>query len=98
MQYLSTRGGIAPISFCDTVLMGLATDGGLLLPASIPDVRAQLPAWRALAYPDLARALLGRFMDDLPPAELDGVIARGYAHFRDPAIAPVKRVGPLFIQ
>ena len=34
MTYVSTRGGIAPIPFKEAVLMGLARDGGLLLPAS----------------------------------------------------------------
>ena len=32
MKYISTRGGIAPISFKKAVMMGLAIDGGLLLP------------------------------------------------------------------
>ena len=36
MNYISTRGGIAPISFVDAVMMGLAADGGLLLPEEIP--------------------------------------------------------------
>ena len=36
MKYISTRGGIEPVSFKDAVMMGLATDGGLLLPESFP--------------------------------------------------------------
>ena len=36
MNYINTRGQIAPIGFKDAVMMGLATDGGLLLPQSIP--------------------------------------------------------------
>ena len=36
MNYISTRGTIAPIGFKDAVMMGLATDGGLLLPETIP--------------------------------------------------------------
>jgi threonine synthase len=31
MKYISTRGGIAPVSFDQAVMMGLARDGGLLL-------------------------------------------------------------------
>ena len=38
MQYLSTRGNIAPIGFTQAVLMGLAEDGGLLLPRTIPRI------------------------------------------------------------
>ena len=41
-EYVSTRGGVAKVNFADAVMMGLADDGGLLLPAAIPDMRAQL--------------------------------------------------------
>ncbi len=52
MHYLSTRGGIAPIGFADAVMMGLATDGGLLVPAEIPRVdAATLRAWSASVFP-----------------------------------------------
>ncbi|NLC81585.1 MAG: threonine synthase, partial [Lentisphaerae bacterium] len=53
MRYVSTRGGGEPLTFKQTILTGLARDGGLYLPASIPDVRDRLPAWRALSYQDL---------------------------------------------
>jgi threonine synthase len=36
MRYISTRGGIKPIGFSDAVMMGLADDGGLLLPETLP--------------------------------------------------------------
>ena len=42
MNYISTRGGVAPIPFGQAVMMGLAQDGGLLLPEAIPDVRDRL--------------------------------------------------------
>ena len=32
MKYISTRGQVAPIGFIDAILMGLADDGGLLVP------------------------------------------------------------------
>ena len=60
MQYISTRGGIAPISFTQAVMMGLADDGGLLLPVAIPEISADTVAqWRGLSYPELAFAVLG---------------------------------------
>ena len=37
MDYLSTRGGPERLPFRQTVLTGLARDGGLFLPADIPD-------------------------------------------------------------
>ena len=35
MRYVSTRGGVDEIPFCDAVMMGLATDRGLLVPVAI---------------------------------------------------------------
>ena len=42
MRYVSTRGGTDPLTFQDAVLTGLAPDGGLLVPKSIPDVTGEL--------------------------------------------------------
>ena len=38
MRYVSTRGGMAPLPFCDILLEGLAPDGGLTVPESYPPV------------------------------------------------------------
>ncbi|MEJ2034399.1 MAG: threonine synthase, partial [Deltaproteobacteria bacterium] len=55
MNYISTRGGIAPIPFREAVMMGLATDGGLLLPETLPGVdAATTESWRSLSYQKLA--------------------------------------------
>ena len=42
MRYKSTRGQVSDLSFTEAVLMGLASDGGLLLPESVPDVGSAL--------------------------------------------------------
>ncbi|MDI6773998.1 MAG: threonine synthase [Verrucomicrobiota bacterium] len=96
MNYVSTRGGLAPIGFQDAVLMGLSRDGGLIVPDRIPDASAHLAAWRALAYPELAAAVMGLFAD-LPVAEWRTLVARSYAAFRHPDITPVVAVGPIHI-
>ena len=36
MRYKSTRGGVSGLSFEDAVMMGLSSDGGLLIPEKIP--------------------------------------------------------------
>ncbi|KAA0888305.1 threonine synthase [Oryzomonas rubra] len=98
MRYLSTRGGIQPIPFKDAVMMGLATDGGLLLPESYPRITPeQLNAWRRLSYPELAFEIISRFVDDIPPADLKGVIDRSYATFTHPAVTPVVRENGVYI-
>ena len=43
MKYQSTRGKVSQLTFKQAVMMGLASDGGLLLPESIPDVSQCLP-------------------------------------------------------
>ncbi len=77
--------------------MGMADDGGLLLPETIPDVRDRLPEWSRLGYLDLAREIM-RLYVDIPDAELDALIRRSYAAFDHPEIAPVVAVGGLHIQ
>ena len=90
MRYISTRGGIQPIPFKDAVMMGLATDGGLLLPESYPAITQEdLNAWRKLSYPQLAFQVISRFVDDIPAADLRAIIDRSYATFTHPEVTPL---------
>lgn len=90
MDYVSTRGKTAPVSFTAGVAMGLAHDGGLLLPAELPDLRSFLPAWEHLSYTELCRAFFALFATDLDPAVLADCVERSYQRFGDPAIAPLR--------
>ena len=40
MKYISTRGNTAPKAFSEVLLMGLAPDGGLMLPERYPQIDA----------------------------------------------------------
>jgi threonine synthase len=98
MKYISTRGGIAPISFSEAVMMGLATDGGLLLPEEIEEVdRETLADWRELPYRQLAFEVISRFVDDIPPDDLKALIDRSYDSFSHPEITPLVKVGDIHI-
>ena len=98
MRYISTRGGIQPIAFEDAVMMGLASDGGLLLPQSYPAVsRGQLDEWRSLSYPELALEVISRFVDDIPAADLKTIIDHSYASFTHPEITPVVKQDGVYI-
>ncbi len=98
MRYLSTRGGIRPISFKETVLMGLAEDGGLILPESIPQISEEkLSHWRGLSYPELALEVLSLFIDDIPREDLKDLIFRAYATFSHPQVCPVLKKDGIFI-
>ncbi|MBV2235690.1 MAG: threonine synthase [Sterolibacterium sp.] len=79
MRYISTRGHAPSRRFTDILLAGLAPDGGLYLPESYPRIsRAELDAWRSLSYAELAAAILGKFVDDIPADELKALLARTY--------------------
>ncbi len=98
MQYISTRGGIDPISFTEAVMMGLATDGGLLLPRAIPRIGASTyEKWQNLSYTELAFEVMSRFIDDIPEAELRNIIVRSYATFDTEEVAPLVHQGGLHI-
>ncbi len=85
MKYISTRGKIAPISFKETVLMGLAEDGGLILPERIPVIpRESLESWASLSYPELAVEVFSLFADDIPGSDGRLLVARADATFRHP--------------
>lgn len=93
MRYVSTRGQTPPLSFQDAVLTGLAPDGGLLVPESIPDVRGQLERWRTLSFQELALEIVSVFCDDIPRDDLARLIERAYATFDHCAVTPTVTVG-----
>ncbi|WP_105565979.1 threonine synthase [Microbacterium halophytorum] len=79
MKYISTRGGMEPTEFCETLLEGLAPDGGLAVPEELPRLsREQLESWRGLAYADLATEVLGLFATDIPRDDLARMTAAAY--------------------
>ncbi len=98
MEYISTRGGIEPISFKDTVMMGLADDGGLILSSSIPRVdEGAWRRWAELSYRELATEVISIYADDIPRRGLEELIARSYSSFDHPDVAPLARVGRWWI-
>lgn len=87
---------MTPASFSDILLEGLAPDGGLVVPDPVPTIdAATLESWRGLAYPALAAEVLGRFVDDIPAADLAALTAAAYAAERFVAdeIVPLAPLG-----
>jgi threonine synthase len=81
VNYVSTRGAWheAPQPFSAILLEGLAPDGGLAVPQAYPRLSAEeLASLRRLSYPDLALAILGRFIGDIPTAALRDIVRRTY--------------------
>ncbi len=97
MKYISTRGGVEPISFKDAVMMGMAADGGLLVPQSFPDITEKLQSWKNLSFQELAFEIFSLYIDDIPAAELKKIINRSYETFSHPQVTPVVKLQNLDI-
>ena len=96
MQFVSTRGGAAVLGFSDAVLAGLATDGGLYVPAHWPKLSpAEIAAYANRPYAEVAFAIIRRFVDgEIPDVELRRIINAAYATFRHPSVAPLVEIEP----
>ena len=93
MKYISTRGGMDPQGFSDILLEGLAPDGGLAVPETIPQVSAeQLESWRALPYHALAAEILSLFISDIDRPTLEQLTQQAYRAeaFQSEDIVPLR--------
>lgn len=83
------------MGFAEAVMMGLATDGGLLLPEQIPVIAPeQLRQWTGLSFTDLAVEVLWPYVHEaLTRDTLQELVRRSYAGFTHPDITPVVAVG-----
>jgi len=98
MKYCSTRGKVNGLNFTDAVMMGLAEDGGLLIPEEIPHVNEEeLQYLSTLSYPDLAFEIISKYATDIPAQDLKEMIDRSYASFDNAQVAPVVRHNDLYI-
>ena len=91
MKYISTRGQAPELNFEQVLLTGLASDGGLYVPAELPVFSPdEIAAMAALDYPQLALKIIAPFVDDCVPADdLKTIIDETYAEFRHNAVAPM---------
>lgn len=96
MKYISTRGDAPPLGFLDTLLTGLAPDGGLYSPGTWPKVAAEdIARFAGLPYAEVAADILGRFADgEIAPDLLGDLCARAYASFDHAAVAPLVQIAP----
>tara|TARA_A100001011_G_scaffold265713_1_gene274572 strand:- start:1681 stop:3069 length:1389 start_codon:yes stop_codon:yes gene_type:complete len=94
MKYISTRGGCPPQNFEQVLLSGLAPDGGLFIPQTLPTFSAeQIEAMKSLQYADLALEIVTPFVDgEIPTSQLKKVIDESYVAFKHPEVAPLTRL------
>ena len=83
--------------FQEAVMTGLAPDGGLLLPESLPDLRPRLKEWRGLGFNELAVELFSEFIDDIPLDVLERIVRQAFAAFRHEDVVPLVQVGDMHV-
>ena len=95
MRYISTRGAAPILTFEQAMMTGLARDGGLYLPETIPQLTtAQIAALAGASYEDTAFAVMRPYLGDtFTDTEFKGLIAAAYKGFGHAARAPMVQLG-----
>ena len=89
LQYVSTRGQAPDLGFEQAMLAGLARDGGLYVPAQVPQLsQGDIAAFAGLPYEEVAFRVMRPFVD-LPDDVFRGLIDKAYAGFGHAARAPM---------
>ncbi len=96
MRYVSTRGQAPELSFEEAMLSGLARDGGLYLPKTIPVMRHdEIAGLAGLPYEEIAFRVMRPYVGDtFSDADFREIIGRAYAGFGHDARAPLVQLGP----
>ena len=98
MEYVSTRGSApsstGPLDFEGATLAGLASDGGLFLPAEWPRFsEEEIAAMAGLPYAELAVRIIAPFVGDcLTEEELRALCEQAYGRFAHAAVTPLKQL------
>lgn len=94
MKFISTRGQARSLSFEEVVLQGLATDGGLYIPESLPKFSAEhIKSFRKLSYEELFFEVTKYFVDgEIDDTTFKEIIKKSYKNFSHIAIAPTKQL------
>ena len=91
MKYISTRGQAPELTFEDAMLTGLARDGGLYVPETIPQLSTDdIKAMAGKSYEEIAFQVMRPFVGDtFSDDDFKGVIERAYKGFGHAARAPL---------
>lgn len=94
MRYISTRGRAEQKDFKAVVTSGLASDGGLYMPESLPSFSIEeIKGWKGISYDELAFNIISPFVDgEIPDDDLKSIIRKGTKNFRDTKVTPLKKL------
>ena len=98
LHYISTRDKNNCVTASQAILKGIAEDGGLYVPTTMPQLSLNWETLQHQSYQEIAFPILKAFLTDFSDDELKYCIHSAYdTTFDDPAIAPVKKVGNAYI-
>lgn len=90
LMYQSTRSKSEPITASQAILKGLADDGGLYVPVSIPTLDKSMKELSNMTYQETAYEVMKLFFTDFTEEELKSCIERAYDEkFDTDEIAPL---------
>ena len=93
LLYKSTRDAEKTVTASQAILKGLADDGGLFVPVSIPKLPASLGELKEMTYQEIAYTVMKEFLTDFTEEELKSCIAKAYdSKFDTEEIAPLAKV------
>lgn len=88
--YRSTRSEKTKVKASEAILKGLADDGGLFVPESIPTLDKTLEELSEMSYQEVAYEVMKLFLTDFTEEELKSCIDRAYdSKFDTAAVAPI---------
>lgn len=91
LLYSSTRNSEKKITASQAILKGLADDGGLFVPESIPALDVSVEELSKMSYQQVAYEVMKLFLTDFTEEELKNCINRAYdSKFDTTEIAPLK--------
>ena len=96
MQYISTRGRAPVLTFSAAMMTGLARDGGLYVPQTVPVMsHDDIAAMAGQSYEEIAFRVMWPYLGEtFGEGEFRGLIARAYAGFGHAARAPLVQLAP----
>ena len=97
LLYKSTRDAEKTVTASQAILKGLADDGGLFVPVSIPKLPVSLGELKEMTYQETAYTVMKEFLTDFTEEELKSCIAKAYdSKFDTEEIAPLAKVGDAY--
>ncbi len=100
LLYKSTRNSEVKVTASQAILKGLADDGGLFVPETIPSLEVSLKDLANMSYAEVAYEVMKLFLTDFTEEELKNCINRAYdSKFDTDEIAPlVKADGAYYLE